>query len=92
MCGGGPALRHSDADSRALLLHVPLLRQLRWRDAPAPEEECRLPARPAGNAALLHLTGHHVSATHAQMTHTNGICGTFWCRHAACACVHILGL
>lgn len=61
MCGGGPAVCRSHADRGALLLHVPLLWQLRRRDAPAPEEERRLPTGPAGNAALLHLAGHHVS-------------------------------
>lgn len=68
MCSSGPAVRHSDADSRPLLLHVPLLWQLWRRDAPAPEEERGLPAWPAGNAAVLHLTGHHVSMTHPQHT------------------------
>lgn len=65
MCGSRPAVRRSGADNRHLLLYVPLLWQLRRRDAPTPEEERGLPAWPAGNAALLHLAGHHVSMTHA---------------------------
>lgn len=68
MCSGGPAVRRPHADSGALLLHVSLLWQLRRRDAPAPEEERRLPAWPVGNITLLHLAGHHVSVTHAQVT------------------------
>lgn len=69
MCGSGPSICCSDANSRPLLLHVPLLWQLRWWDAPTPEEERRLPAWPAGNAALLYLTGHHVSMTCALTQH-----------------------
>lgn len=67
MCSGGPAVCRSHANRGALLLHVPLLRQLRRRDAPTAEEECGLPAWPAGNVALLHLTGHHVSVADAEI-------------------------
>lgn len=66
MCGSGPAICRSDANSRPLLLHVPLLRQLWWWDAPTPEEERRLSTWPVGNVAVLHLTGHHVSMTCAR--------------------------
>lgn len=62
---GGPALRRPGARGRPPLLPVPLLWQLRRWDAPAPEEERRLPTGPAGDAALLHLAGHHVSVTPA---------------------------
>lgn len=99
MCDGGPAVRHPDAHSWPLLLHVPLLWQLRWRDAPTAEEERRLSAWPAGNAALLHLTGHHVSMTHAHMTHTGkntqisaiASCDSV-CTHVLYMHAHVLGL
>lgn len=75
VCSGGPAICRFDANSRPLLLHVPVLWQLWWRDAPTPEEERRLPAWPVGNTAVLHLTCHHVSMTCACTWHTSKIHG-----------------